>query len=81
MYKMEETEMKKIKELEKENATLKQQVKAARIIFTLIYLVNMTYLVVNCIRLYSDDIKGLVAKVKAKFFGRSTDIERLEEIE
>ena len=73
--------MKKIKELEKENATLKQQVKAARIIFTLFYLVNMTYLVVNCIRLYSDDIKGLVAKVKAKFFGRSTDIDRLEEIE
>ena len=73
--------MRKIKELEKENATLKQQVKAARIIFTLIYLVNMTYLVVNCIRLYSDDIKELVAKVKAKFFSRSTDVERLEETE
>lgn len=73
--------MKKIKELKKENSTLKQQVKAARIIFTLFYLVNMTYLVVNCIRLYSDDIKDFVTKVKAKFFSRSTDVERLEETE
>lgn len=73
--------MRKLRELETENRNLKEQVKTARIIFTLIYLVNMTYLVVNCIRLYSDDIKELVAKVKAKFFGRSTDIERLEEIE
>ena len=81
MYKMEGTEMRKMRELETENRNLKEQVKAARIIFTLIYLVNMTYLVVNCIRLYSDDIKGLVAKVKAKFFSRSTNVERLEETE
>ena len=72
---------KKMRALETENRNLKEQVKAARIIFTLFYLVNMIYLVVNCIRLYSDDIKGLVAKIKAKFFDRSTDIERLEEIE